>query len=73
MKCTRDRCWSPLACSGFGYCRERNFDGEQDRVMLWLWQHAATAEDIGRALHMPETRVLHELNRILREQAEKQG
>lgn len=23
----KDRCRSPLACSGFGYCRERNFDG----------------------------------------------
>jgi hypothetical protein len=28
MKCTRkDYCRSPVACGGFGYCRERNFDG----------------------------------------------
>lgn len=23
--CLKDRCYSPLACQGFGYCRERNF------------------------------------------------
>ncbi len=22
--CLKDRCWSPGACSGWGYCRERN-------------------------------------------------
>jgi hypothetical protein len=29
MRCQRwpdDRCRSPTACEGFGYCRERNFD-----------------------------------------------
>ena len=26
MPCLKDRCWSPIACNGFGYCRERNFD-----------------------------------------------
>lgn len=35
MRCTRDRmagtmrwsgCYSPAACSGFGYCRNRNVD-----------------------------------------------
>jgi hypothetical protein len=24
--CLKDRCYSPLACYGWGYCRERNFD-----------------------------------------------
>lgn len=23
--CLKGRCYSPTACSGFGYCRERNF------------------------------------------------
>lgn len=27
MKCLKDRCWSPVACGGFGYCRDRNNDG----------------------------------------------
>ncbi len=27
MKCIDKRCYSPLACKGFGYCRERNHDG----------------------------------------------
>jgi len=22
--CTKGRCWSPTACNGWGYCRERN-------------------------------------------------
>lgn len=22
--CIRGRCWSPTACNGWGYCRERN-------------------------------------------------
>lgn len=25
MKCIKDRCYSPVACEGFGYCRELNF------------------------------------------------
>lgn len=24
MKCIRDRCYSPVACGGFGYCRDLN-------------------------------------------------
>ena len=23
-ECTKDRCWSPVACEAFGYCRELN-------------------------------------------------
>lgn len=23
-KCVKDRCYSPVACGGFGYCRELN-------------------------------------------------
>lgn len=26
IKCQKDRCYSPVACGAFGYCRERNFD-----------------------------------------------
>ena len=25
--CKAEQCRSPTACAGFGYCRERNFDG----------------------------------------------
>ena len=25
MKCIKDRCFSPIACGGFQYCREHNF------------------------------------------------
>jgi hypothetical protein len=25
MKCIKERCYSPVACGGFGYCREMNF------------------------------------------------
>lgn len=24
MNCIKDRCFSPIACGGFGYCREMN-------------------------------------------------
>lgn len=24
MKCLKQRCYSPVACGGFGYCREHN-------------------------------------------------
>ena len=26
MRCQKDQCRSPVACGGFGYCRERNMD-----------------------------------------------
>ncbi|MEY3773859.1 MAG: hypothetical protein RLZZ129_639 [Verrucomicrobiota bacterium] len=26
--CICGRCWSPMACSGWGYCRERNMGRE---------------------------------------------
>ena len=25
QECIKDRCYSPVACNGFGYCREKNF------------------------------------------------
>lgn len=25
IKCTKSRCWSPVACGAFGYCRGLNF------------------------------------------------
>ena len=27
FKCIKQRCYSPVACGGFGYCRDRNDDG----------------------------------------------
>lgn len=27
FKCIKNRCYSPMACGGFGYCRDRNQDG----------------------------------------------
>lgn len=29
IKCTKDRCYSPVACGGWGYCRELNFGEKQ--------------------------------------------
>jgi hypothetical protein len=29
MNCTKQRCYSPVACEGFGYCREINFVWEE--------------------------------------------
>lgn len=26
MKCQHNRCYSPIACDAFGYCRIRNYD-----------------------------------------------
>lgn len=26
FECLSGRCYSPMACGGFGYCRERNFE-----------------------------------------------
>jgi site-specific DNA-methyltransferase (adenine-specific) len=36
LKCVREHCYSPVACGGFGYCRELNFLREQlnDKVTL---------------------------------------
>lgn len=31
MKCEKGRCWSPLACSAFGYCREINTMNAADK------------------------------------------
>ncbi len=28
--CLKGRCWSPMACNAFGYCRERNFAADGD-------------------------------------------
>jgi hypothetical protein len=30
--CLKGRCWSPMACNGWGYCRDRNLaDGPGQR------------------------------------------
>ena len=41
MKCQRwpdDRCRSPMACNGFGYCHERNWDFNGDPVVKEAFQ-----------------------------------
>lgn len=30
MDCLKDQCRSPLACSGWGYCREWNMQGARE-------------------------------------------
>lgn len=56
MKCIKDRCYSPLACDGFGYCRELNFLPERfdhDRILELLSRAGvsrAEAEQIAKEL-----------------------
>jgi hypothetical protein len=33
MQCQKERCYSPIACGAFGYCRELNFVARGDLVM----------------------------------------
>lgn len=33
MKCQKERCYSPVACNSFGYCRERNFEFPDARLI----------------------------------------
>lgn len=42
---TDHRCWSPLACSTFGYCRVRNFSEPYDpnTDAKWSWADAIEA------------------------------
>jgi hypothetical protein len=42
---------------------------ERDQLILAWWRFGLWAEVIGWLMHMPEARVFHELNRILREAA----
>lgn len=47
MKCIKDRCYSPVACGGFGYCRELNFAHAapiQD-LLVDIWFHLADTDD----------------------------
>jgi len=53
MKCllkkTGGVCRSPVACGGFGYCRERNFDGTpMTEAKLARNREAQRADDAGR-------------------------
>ncbi|MGV1352861.1 hypothetical protein, partial [Klebsiella pneumoniae] len=36
--CIEDRCRSPLACTGFGYCRSRNDDGLPTAEQAAAWR-----------------------------------
>lgn len=38
MKCQKGRCFSPVACGGFGYCRERNEHGLPSKEQEKEWQ-----------------------------------
>jgi len=37
-KCTEGRCYSPVACNGFGYCRQRNKDGLPSEETAAEWR-----------------------------------
>jgi hypothetical protein len=36
-----ERCYAPVACEAFGYCRERNTFGLPDKETAKKWQMAA--------------------------------
>lgn len=42
--CTTDRCFSPVACTGFGYCRERNRDGMPTPAQVVEWRRLDSNE-----------------------------
>lgn len=37
-RCIKDRCRSPVACGGFGYCRERNVEGLPTEKVAAAWR-----------------------------------
>ncbi len=37
-RCRKARCFSPIACAGFGYCRERNCDGLPSEAEAAEWR-----------------------------------
>ncbi len=47
--CVADRCWSPIACSGWGYCRERKILNEIAAADERNWQRGEEAEKIKHA------------------------
>ena len=38
--CIKGRCYSPTACNGWGYCRERNDDDSPAMVRMRYWRGA---------------------------------
>jgi hypothetical protein len=64
MKCIKSRCYSPVACGGWGYCRELNFNvGAQEierlrtaltriREVLRPADNAKNVETVGRAMEI---------------------
>lgn len=50
---TKGRCYSPVACGAFGYCRDRNIlFGQPDEVTAAKWREEAASRitsDVGGA------------------------
>jgi len=40
--CISGRCYSPIACGGFGYCRDRNRDGLPTEKTAKEWRDRAS-------------------------------
>lgn len=38
IRCQSERCRAPIACGGFGYCRDRNRDGLPSKAEAERWQ-----------------------------------
>lgn len=51
MRCLKDRCRSPVACGGFGYCRERNQDGRSMDEETIMRRRAEEAEAFADTYH----------------------
>jgi hypothetical protein len=44
--CKSGRCRSPVACNGFGYCRERNANGLPAAETIAAWREEAKANSV---------------------------
>jgi hypothetical protein len=41
MKCKSGRCYSPVACKGFGYCREMSEVQSNAEPVAWRYRYSA--------------------------------
>ena len=70
MKCIKDQCRSPMACNGFGYCRELNMRGtamihnEKEKFIIDLIS-SVTRDIVKRIGDMPVQWDGHELRRYI--------
>jgi len=44
MNCKSERCRSPVACGGFGYCREYNWPRASENTRTGLFQYVRHAD-----------------------------